>query len=388
LRAFAILLVMFSHAIWEFDLASLSIPAPLANLLRNGFSGVDLFFVLSGFLITSQLLRRPLTGQTLRRFFLHRFFRIAPAYYVSLTLFLALFLVLPMLAHHNAFDVLSYWAGPYVSHLVFNQDYLFSSPHIAAAYWTIPVEMRFYLLCPLLVFGLAFLKSDTRCIGMIAVIFATYMAATVLMIDAVYGGQVTDIVSYFWDIKVKFHFALAGLIAGFLCAYLLQHETVKSLFDRNRLWGNGCFLFGLGLFLLLSMPHSYYLESVTPFAQMVLPFGWALAFGAMVLGTIGGCFAGSFLSGRFLRFIAAISYSLYLVHIFMLNGFLSAVFSTLYDATGHYTLSWLAMLPAYFGVCVCFAYMLHVYVEKPLWLWAKRKWPLSTKTAPKNTEAP
>ncbi|HSM60196.1 MAG TPA: acyltransferase family protein, partial [Longimicrobiales bacterium] len=90
LRALAILLVLFRHGFKVVDFAAVqqTSSSPLmsayAVLARSGWMGVDLFFVLSGFLIGGQLLKfyesaRPLG--ILRRFYVNRFFRIIPAYF-------------------------------------------------------------------------------------------------------------------------------------------------------------------------------------------------------------------------------------------------------------------------------------------------------------------
>src|SRR5690242_16458410 len=87
LRALAIFLVMSCHALNHFWLDpaqsfSLRLFRPLFTFLINGWCGVDLFFVLSGFLIARQLL----AGDTVAHFYKKRFMRIAPMYYIVLTL--------------------------------------------------------------------------------------------------------------------------------------------------------------------------------------------------------------------------------------------------------------------------------------------------------------
>lgn len=84
MRAIAVVMVVFFHVATRVDAASLDVLGRW--FLRYGFLGVDIFFPLSGFLITSFLLER--TGRSaIGEFFIRRLFRIAPLYMVAVTLF-------------------------------------------------------------------------------------------------------------------------------------------------------------------------------------------------------------------------------------------------------------------------------------------------------------
>lgn len=86
IRAFAVFAVVVYHLADRYDSASLG---AVAELFRNyGHYGVDIFFSLSGYLITLFLLGAD-TGDKIRTFFLRRFFRILPLYFVAVTLYLA-----------------------------------------------------------------------------------------------------------------------------------------------------------------------------------------------------------------------------------------------------------------------------------------------------------
>ena len=86
IRAMAIILVVFFHVATRYDPASLD--AVSWFFLRFGSKGVDIFFPLSGFLITRFLLSEYGTA-AIRTFFLRRLFRIVPLYFVAVTLFAA-----------------------------------------------------------------------------------------------------------------------------------------------------------------------------------------------------------------------------------------------------------------------------------------------------------
>lgn len=85
LRALAIILVFFFH----YFIVSGGQPEWLPNVASFGWTGVDLFFVLSGFLISSQLFSQIKNRQSisLKTFFVKRFFRIIPAFLVTVSLY-------------------------------------------------------------------------------------------------------------------------------------------------------------------------------------------------------------------------------------------------------------------------------------------------------------
>ena len=144
LRGIAVLLVLLFHA---------SVPG-----FKGGFVGVDIFFVLSGYLITGNLLREvKSTGQIrFKEFYARRIRRLLPA--SVLVLFTTLIVVAiwfpPLLLPGAAVDISS--AGLYVSNMDFAiraTDYFSNStiPSPVLHFWSLGVEEQFYLFWPLLV---------------------------------------------------------------------------------------------------------------------------------------------------------------------------------------------------------------------------------------------
>ena len=136
LRGIAILMVLVHHT--EFAL----VHAPwLAHRL---WLGVDLFFVLSGFLITEILLRRPTGRGFVRNFYVRRALRIWPAYY--------LLLLVVWLFGAPLFGEALRW-GPLFYHLSFTQCVPFAPGYLAyhpalRSTWSLAVEEQFYLVWP------------------------------------------------------------------------------------------------------------------------------------------------------------------------------------------------------------------------------------------------
>jgi peptidoglycan/LPS O-acetylase OafA/YrhL len=139
LRGAAILLIVFYH---NFG---------FINYFFFGWLGVDLFFVLSGFLITEILLKTRNDPHFLRNFYIRRVLRIFPLYYLMLTLFLILiplfhknFLDLPYFIHHQ------FWLWSYLQ----NWLYIFYPPGGALSLthlWSLAVEEQYYVLWPFII---------------------------------------------------------------------------------------------------------------------------------------------------------------------------------------------------------------------------------------------
>lgn len=139
LRALAILLVCLSH----YSILSPGEPAWLADTVVFCWTGGDLFFVLSGFLIASQLFTQIKQQQrfSLKNFFVKRFFRILPAYWVTL----ALYFGLPFFREKETI-------APLWKFLTFTQNLgldLKTSRAFSHA-WSLCVEEHFCLFLPLL----------------------------------------------------------------------------------------------------------------------------------------------------------------------------------------------------------------------------------------------
>jgi peptidoglycan/LPS O-acetylase OafA/YrhL len=144
LRGFAILAVMFHHI-------GKNLPAlHLVKIGGYGWTGVDLFFVISGFLITGILLQAKGRSHYFRNFYARRALRIWPLYFALLLFaFVLLPLAVPSLRARIFAD-----AYPWRSYLFFVQN-LFSVKEIAfgpvGVTWSLAIEEQYYLVWPILV---------------------------------------------------------------------------------------------------------------------------------------------------------------------------------------------------------------------------------------------
>jgi peptidoglycan/LPS O-acetylase OafA/YrhL len=178
LRGFAILAVLLLHFTSALTVPH-GVPARLIKQLFNvGWTGVDLFFVLSGFLITGILSDTRGTHRRFRTFYARRALRILPLYYG----YLAVLFTVPVLLGARAYitpvgDQLPYWLflqnfrGPSGGFAAF-------SPHL----WSLAIEEQFYLVWPLVVFALSRRAALRVCAACVAGALA-YRVACVLTVD-------------------------------------------------------------------------------------------------------------------------------------------------------------------------------------------------------------
>jgi peptidoglycan/LPS O-acetylase OafA/YrhL len=152
-RALAITMVILQHTGFEL------VPAARDWLFPAGFLGVDLFFVLSGFLITTLLLeRRTREPQPIRRFYVRRAFRLLPAVLVLLLANIA-YAVITGHGVHRAITSLPV-VGAYVTNwaTTFSFGISFELQHL----WSLAVEEQFYLVWPVVLFAGLRLGLDRR----------------------------------------------------------------------------------------------------------------------------------------------------------------------------------------------------------------------------------
>lgn len=144
IRGVAVLLVMLSH--FDRFLPDSTFLDPLKSVLSFGWCGVDLFFVLSGFLITGILLQTRSAVNYFQSFYIRRFLRIFPIYYLTLFAVFGLIIVFPHVPNVPP-------AGQRWLYFLYLQNWIplwtgTWPPNVVGHFWSLAVEEQFYLIWP------------------------------------------------------------------------------------------------------------------------------------------------------------------------------------------------------------------------------------------------
>ncbi len=151
LRGIAVLAVIVSHVGAE---STMNLSPTVASLVREGARGVQLFFLLSALTLFLSFKNRFSKEQfPIRNFFIRRFFRIAPMYYVAICYY-TLQSGLEAIAAPN---VVASYIGSHVLFLHGFSPYWISS--VVPGGWSVGIEMMFYVILPLLFFRIKTLNQ-------------------------------------------------------------------------------------------------------------------------------------------------------------------------------------------------------------------------------------
>lgn len=330
-----------------------------ATPLMNGWIGVDLFFVLSGFLISHHIMKRwgaSFGRAGVRSYFTKRILRIVPTYYAVL--------LIVALGWIPAFEPVPDLMGLRVAyHMLFLQDYLPSN--IVVAFWSLGVEEKFYLLAPLILIWVLHLERPaSRYIAVTSLIFIPLLIRIVTLI-ANPGIDTYD--GFFPVFRSPFQVCFDGLAAGMLCA-LLYRDRERLSWARNRRVAHGLFWSGFAVVGWLLGAAPLVDLGAGLFDKTLLQTVLALGMAGMLLGAAFGGGPGAFLRQRWLLFFSKISFSLYLIHLTLVPGLRLALDGTL--GLDRYAPGVQAMifLPVFVLASVLAALLLHYLVEKPFLL--------------------
>jgi len=289
------------------------------NLFRLGWSGVDLFFVLSGFLIGGILLDARESPKYFQAFYMRRVHRILPIYYLWVSLFVVLefgasrWLPAPLMVSADSFHALPFY-------YLFLQNFI-SQIHGTlgwywlAVTWSLAIEEQFYLVAPLLVRFLS-KRSLVFTLGT-TVILVPVLRALMYNYDASSGGSM----GYYY---VLMPFRADALALGMLAAMAWKTPWVQILLLLNRKIMNRLLLFlSLGLPILLKWypgPSSH-LTAVAGYSWLAMFYVVLLL---CVLANREGILA-RVMRWRFLLQLGGISYCVYLIHL-LINAACHALF--------------------------------------------------------------
>jgi peptidoglycan/LPS O-acetylase OafA/YrhL len=291
LRGLAILMVMWGH----FSMAAHAIPSKALPVFSMGARGVQLFFVISAVtLLTSWFTRRPF--EPIRNFYLRRFFRIAPMFWLMLAVFVCVDGLGPR-----------YWEPDGISswHLALTAAFLHvwhprTMNSVVPGGWSIGVEVAFYCVFPIVA---RFVTSWPRALlsFVLAVISIKWLDPAA---QEFWNGYLPVSLQYLSNqfTVLWFIHELPVFMAGVLAYCLISSVRM------NALWANS-----LGILSLLAMILFAYFPP--PIDQHA---GYALVFALLVLSAANSGLK-LILHNRALRALGVVSYSAYFWHFLLLS---------------------------------------------------------------------
>lgn len=361
LRVLAIISVVQFHVTWIFwGEQGIPLDRDFTDQSLTIFFGMDLFFILSGFLIGSILLRSlQVEGtQNLRRFYLRRIFRTFPSYWIVLTI---LALVFPLTEHQHAHLVLEY---------VYGTNFLsLNRPEVVMFWgWSLALEEQFYLAVPALFFVLHRLGSDRARLWLLG---ALWLGALVVRLVIFFRWQPWDDFVLYGALYFRTYTRFDTLVAGIFLAFLHQvHGAVIAKWLEKPLHRSLLAMPSLACLWLLLRPGMFGAAAV----QTVHVFAWGTITSimwlcALVLLLNGEGYVSRALSAPIFRKTATLGYGVYLVHIPIIDHVFVPIAKTAEKHHVSHAILWPASLAGTMLLSLAIGYLMHVLIEKPsLWI--------------------
>lgn len=321
LRAFAILLVLMRHGALEVEKLALFNEKDnyfnwILTLCKNGWVGVDLFFVLSGFLVSLHLIdnwhKTPYSkiiffGQ----YWLKRILRTFPLYYGILIVIW--FSLIPYYEHHS-----KNMNTDLYSNILFMQDYYGS--RFLVVLWSLAVEEKFYFFSPFLIVILLLFKPHYK--TQLIILFTLCFIPSALRIFLIFNSGEMSYSSFFWSFRAPFHFSVEGLLFGTLIAFFYKKLTLPHLF-LNKVNEIIFCLIMIITFLLCSS--EWMSDSSNWLNTSIIITCFSFIFAVLLYFVIHSkLYVKALLSNIYLRLISKLSYSLYICHMLIIPSALVA----------------------------------------------------------------
>jgi len=329
IRGFAVFLVFLVHYVTLIDpwlLQNSGASQAAEHLRRIGNLGVDLFFVLSGFLIYGMLIEKP---RPFKRYLARRIQRIYPTFTVVFIIYLALSVAFPAESKipGGLSDAVIFIAQNYLL-----MPGLFEITPIITVAWSLSYEFFYYLVIPMLVAALCMRAWDFQ----YRVLFFLLVSVFGFGYFSAYGGPI----------------GLLMFIPGILVYELLESKAVRSLPP-------------------VGLPSLFLAIGVVVVLNDLGTNGWwkyALLYILFFVFCL-ECFVSSGLtSGIFssssLRWLGNMSYSYYLIHGLSLKG-IFLLLSKVYPPVQDGSLMFWMLLPLFFFLTLIPSTVLFIFVEKP-----------------------
>lgn len=349
LRAFAIIFLMFEHG--KFLLPVKEFPNKYFFVFKLILDGVSIFFVLSGYLIGGILIKtlenEGANLYTLFNFWVKRWFRTLPNYFLVLVMLLIISAVLyPELNNPGIFK-----------YFFFLQNLNIPHPDFFPEAWSLSVEEWFYLIIPVFLFGIihVFKLTPQRAVLVISIIFL--FVPLFFRVYRFYQIEVTGINDWDMFFRKQVITRLDSLMFGVTGAYIFQYY--QSLWVK---WKKVLFILGL---IILIGQKAIELGQFAGRGIYTCVFSFTInAAGTLfLLPLLSSVKSGKGMVYRIVTFISLISYSMYLLNLSvvqysLINKFRIPFLSTVPQQLVKYFIFW--------TLTIVFSYYLYSFFERPI----------------------
>jgi peptidoglycan/LPS O-acetylase OafA/YrhL len=337
-RGMAVLIVMFTHFVEIGHV--LDKQTPWHNLLLSGFVGVDMFFVLSGFLITGILLDAPKTGgRFFKTFYARRTLRIFPLYY-------GILLIAFLFFRKDGGDS-PWWYLLFASNIgdASQGTWLAATDTVVLTHlWSLAIEEQFYLIWPLLVYLLPVRKLVWTCIALLVI--APISASLFSLNDNSLGH-------YLFTLNRFNALAMGGLLA--IAFRYRDHWTICQKTARTTL-----IILGPLVFIGLMFPG----PGIGSAPSLSAPYLWGAL---LVVAMNPGGILNRFFSAPWLIFLGRISFGLYIYHSFFANLLRDHIYQNLLPITGgDRALALWLYVPIAYALSIAISLASWKWFEKPI----------------------
>ena len=366
----------FPNDPWNSAIASIP---PLRTIVSNGYLGVELFFLITGFLLTLPWFRHALQGRSApsaRDFYVRRIRRIVPAYYVQLFFLFVVFVPLYYGSNYwmRNLGYLAYNIPAHLSFLHYTTPLSSASMNVNGALWTLSLEAQYYVILPLL--APLFVRAPWRTLVALLAIATAWRWLSSHDMDALVAWQK----SLAWKevpesaIRHLVETQLPAFLGHFALGVMLGRAWLLARAPRSGIARLAWIAAACGGLLMVYLVHSSlpgFFGDYT-FATAPLAFALALHVAITVAPRIGKAFAIAPL-----RFLGRISYSAYLYHLPLLFN---------WNLYGPQDWGWMSFA-TYVTMVLAVSYLSYRFIETPFMKPAgKSPWP--TNAAPGASVAP
>jgi len=307
IRGLAIFMVMCVHFFMNFTPQNIT-ERIIQAISGHGTLGIDLFFMLSGFLITGILLDTKSSPHYLRNFLIRRFLRIVPLYYLVLGLVVLVLILLPegQQPFYTKVWEAQPWAWTYLFNYFIAQEGGWTVPYIGH-FWSLAVEEQFYLFWPFIVYRLSAPK-----LLLVSVFFI--LLATALHFWLEMNGTSKISIHVLTPLRLN-----ALCMGAFLATWLRQPSVLAQGLNFIRRWASLVFVSSLFIKSIIIISVKL-LPSISDALEPFRTLTWLGLFASLHLAAI--TLPASSLLSRGLRlwpltFLGQYSYGIYIFHHFL-----------------------------------------------------------------------